>query len=277
MKQRTLVKRVSCAGIGLHTGAHVGLALLPACADSGIVFARSDCSPLAEIRVCPAAIAGSRHATRLAQGGLAVSTVEHLLAAASALRIDNLRIELDGPEVPDLDGCALSFARLLRSAGAQEQPAPRRALRLARRIELRDGERWIRAEPAEGLQLSYAIDFEHPAIGSQQLALGPLTPELFERELAGARTFGFLAELPRLQRLGLARGGDLERVLMLDERALLTPGGLRFKDEFVRHKLLDLVGDLALLGRPLEARVGVSRGGHALHHALVAELAARAG
>lgn len=277
MNQRTLAEPVSCGGIGLHTGARVQLALQPARADSGIVFARCDRSPAAEIRVCPTSIAGSRNATRLAQAGVEVSTVEHLLAAVSALRIDNLRVELDGPEVPDPDGCALAFARLLRSAGSREQPAPRRALRLARRVELHDGARWIAAEPAEGLQLRYAIDFDHPAIGAQELALGPLTPELFERELAGARTFGFLAELPLLQREGLARGGDLGRVLVLDERALLNPGGLRYPDEFVRHKLLDLVGDLALLGRPLEARVRVSRGGHALHHALVAELASLSG
>jgi UDP-3-O-[3-hydroxymyristoyl] N-acetylglucosamine deacetylase len=258
----------------LHTGAEVALEIHPAAPDCGIVFARRDLGAGREIRVEPAAIAMGRNATTLAQRDASVGTVEHLLAAAYALRLDNLRIELDGPEVPDLDGCARAFCELLASGGMREQGAQRRVLRLARAVEIRAGERWIRAEPAERLDLGAAIDFAHPAIGVQSFELGELTPASFAREVAPARTFGFLAELPALQRDGLARGGDLARVLILDESALLTPGGLRFPDEYARHKLLDLVGDLALLGRPLAARVRVARGGHALHHALVAELAA---
>ncbi len=276
MRQRTLRGVVSCSGIGLHSGRPVQLSLHPARADSGIVFVRSDLSPAAEIRVCPAAIASGRHATVLAQGGASVATVEHLLAAALAFGVDNLRVELDAAELPDLDGCALAYCALLRAAGVCEQPAPRRRLRLARGLELRDGTRWIRAEPARGLELGYRIDFAHAAIGVQELALGPLTPALFERELAPARTFGSVEEIAALREQGLAQGGRLEHVLVLDSGGLRTPGGLRFPDEFVRHKLLDLVGDLALLGCALEARIQVARGGHALHHALVAALAAEA-
>jgi UDP-3-O-[3-hydroxymyristoyl] N-acetylglucosamine deacetylase len=272
--QHTLEKRVACRGVGLHGGTDVSLAIHPAAPDHGVVFARRDLGPGSEIRVSPAAIAASRYATMLASGTASVGTVEHLLAAAYALGLDNLRIELDGPEVPDLDGCASAFCELLAGGGRREQAAPRPVLRLARAVELRDGERWIRAEPAPSLDLGVAIDFAHPAIGAQSYELGELTPESFAREVAPARTFGFLADLPALKQQGLARGGDLSRVLILDERELLTPGGLRFPNEYARHKLLDLVGDLALLGRTLAASVRASRGGHALHHALVRAIAA---
>jgi UDP-3-O-[3-hydroxymyristoyl] N-acetylglucosamine deacetylase len=221
-----------------------------------------------------AALRSTRFATSLASGDASVGTVEHLLAALYGLGIDNVRVEVSGPELPVMDGSAAPFVYLIRSAGIFRQREPRAELRVRRPVEVREGERWIRVEPARGLQISYAIDFDHPSIGRQELRADAVDPEWFERELSAARTFGFLHEVRGLWDAGFARGGSLDNTVVLDADAVANPSGLRWRDEFVRHKVLDLLGDLALLGLRLRGRVRVERGGHALHLALVTALLA---
>jgi UDP-3-O-[3-hydroxymyristoyl] N-acetylglucosamine deacetylase len=274
--QRTIGAAVACAGTGLHTGAPARLRLLPAPADAGIAVVRVVDGRRVEIPAIPECVVSTERATTLAREGVCAATVEHLLAALYGLGIDNLRAELDGPELPALDGSAAPWVDLLRRAGACEQAAPRRALVLGREIEVRDGERWIRAEPAERFAVAYAIEFSHAAVGRQELAIEGDDAERFAAEIAPARTFGFASELRELEGAGLARGGSLASAVLLDERGVVNPEGLRFPDEPVRHKILDLYGDLALLGRRLRARVRVERGGHRLHQALVAALAREA-
>lgn len=272
MRQKTIAEKVSCAGVGLHSGRPVQLSLHPARANAGIVFARTDLPGAPEIPARPGAVCSTQFATSLARGGASVGTVEHLLAAAHALGIDNLRVELDGPEVPVMDGSAAAFSSLLRSAGLFPQRASRPKLRIRRPIEVEEGDRRIRVEPAHWLRVSYAVDFQHPAIGRQEFHLERLEARIFERELAGARTFGFLSEVQDLWRAGFARGGSLENAVVLDGQRVVNPGGLRWPDEFVRHKVVDLLGDLALLGLPVLGHVVVERGGHSLHQRLVSQI-----
>jgi len=278
--QRTIAEKIACTGIGLHGGRPVHLTLQPARVATGIVFVRTDLEPHVEIPARPELVVDTRMATTLGVGGATVGTIEHLLAALRGLGIDNVRVELDGPEVPVMDGSAASFVFLIRTAGIFEQNAPRRTLRLREPVEVRDGDRWARIEPGHGLQLSYEIDFAHPSIGRQAIERLELTPESFDRELSRARTFGFLRDVQALWGTGLGQGGSLNNAVLLDERVVLNRDGLRWPDEFVRHKALDLVGDLALVGVEIEGHVRVHKGGHALHQALVAEvlrvLAARA-
>jgi len=274
--QRTIAEKVTCTGIGLHTGAPVELALHPARAYSGVVFERTDTTHPTEIPARPDCVTSTQHATTVGRGGATIGTVEHLLAACYGLGVDNLRVEVRGPEIPVMDGSADPFVYLLRQAGLFEQSAPRRVLRVREPVEVRDGVRRIRVEPSRRLQVSYAVDFAHPTIGRQQMAGLALVNGTFESELSRARTFGFLHEVEALWRAGLARGGSLENTVVLDDAGVMNPEGLRWSDEFVRHKALDLLGDLALLGMPLVGHVHVERGGHALHQRLVAELARRA-
>ena len=262
--------------MGLHTGKPVQLTLHPARAGSGIVFVRTDISHPIEIPATQTSLVRTHLATTLGRGDVCVDTVEHLLAAFYGLGIDNARVEIDGPEIPGMDGSAASFASLIRSAGAYEQSALRRVMRVRRPLEIRDGDRWLRVEPHRGLKVSYEIDFAHPLIGRQVLRDFAVGEESFEREIAPARTFGFVAEVQALWRAGRARGASLDNTLVLDASRVLNRGGLRFADEFVRHKVLDLLGDLALLGARLEGHVRVRRGGHALHQRLVAKLAGAA-
>jgi UDP-3-O-[3-hydroxymyristoyl] N-acetylglucosamine deacetylase len=274
MNQRTIAEKISCTGIGLHSGEPVQLTLCPARAGSGIVFVRTDLTAPVEIPARPGSVTSTQYATTLGRGPATVGTVEHLLAAVYSLGVDNLRIEVDGPEVPVMDGSSASFVFLLRAAGLFEQPAARARLRVQRPFEIRDGDRWIRIEPARELRISYAIDYLHPAIGRQSLADVRVDGDTFEREICRARTFGFLHEVQTLWQLGLARGGNLDNTVVLDEERVLNRDGVRFPDEFVRHKVLDLIGDLALLGMPIEGHVHVERGGHALHQRMLAELLA---
>jgi UDP-3-O-[3-hydroxymyristoyl] N-acetylglucosamine deacetylase len=250
----------------------VQLALHPARADTGVVFVRTDLPGEPEIPARAGAVSSTQFATSLARGGASVGTVEHLLAAVHALGIDNLRVELDGPEIPVMDGSAASFTWLLRQAGLFPQRALRPVLRIRRPIAVAEGDRRILVEPARALRVSYAVDFDHPAIGRQEFVLERLEARLFEREVAGARTFGFLREVQDLWRAGFARGGSLENAVVLDEEGVVNPGGLRWPDEFARHKVLDLLGDLSLLGLPLLGHVVVERGGHSLHQRLVASI-----
>jgi UDP-3-O-[3-hydroxymyristoyl] N-acetylglucosamine deacetylase len=273
--QCTIAEKIACTGIGLHTGKPVQLTLHPARAGTGIVFVRTDLPRPVEIPATSASLTGPAHlATTLGREGATLDTVEHLLAAAYGLGVDNLRVEVDGPEVPGMDGSAASFVFLLRAAGLYEQSARRHVLRITRPIEIREGSRRIRIEPARGLRVSYEIDFDHPCIRRQTLRDVAIDATTFEREIARARTFGFFAEVDALWRAGRARGACLDNTIVLDAVRVLNRDGLRFPDEFVRHKVLDLLGDLALLGVRLEGHVRVERGGHALHQKLVAKLAA---
>jgi UDP-3-O-[3-hydroxymyristoyl] N-acetylglucosamine deacetylase len=274
-RQRTIAETISCTGIGLHTGAPVHLTLEPAAPGAGVVFVRADLAHPVEIPVRPDAVVGASFATTLGCGDVTVSTVEHLLSALYCLGVDNVRIEVDGPEVPIMDGSAASFVFLIRAAGIREQAAERRRLRVRKSFEIRDGERRVRVEPSRSLKISYAIDFAHPSVGRQAIRSLVLSDGSFEREICRARTFGFLHEVEALWRAGLARGGSLDNTVVLDAQRVLNRDGLRWPDEFVRHKVLDLVGDLALLGVGLEAHVEVERGGHALHQKLVSEILSR--
>ena len=266
--------------MGLHTGQPVQLTMHPGLADSGIVFLRpagDGSGRLVEIPARPENVISTANATTLALDGESVSTVEHLLAALRSNGIDNVRIELDGPEVPGMDGSAASFTYLIQSAGQFVQSEPRSVLVIRRKLGYTDGNRSIQIEPARTYRISYAVDFEHPVIGRQALEIADMTPRYFEREIARARTFGFLREVGVLWKAGMARGGSLENTVLLDDHRVLNPGGLRWPDEFVRHKVLDLLGDLALLGHPIQGHVTVERGGHGLHRALIEAILAQQG
>jgi UDP-3-O-[3-hydroxymyristoyl] N-acetylglucosamine deacetylase len=291
VQQSTVVRRVALCGTGLHSGEEVEIALRPADAGSGIVFVSLDTGGGrgdVEIPARAAALVSSARATTLAarrsrQGGglpegdlggesARVSTVEHLLATLYALGIDNARVEVTGSEIPALDGSAAPLLDWVRLAGRETQSAARPAFEIAEPLEIRDGDRWIRIEPAECLRISYAIDFEHPCIGRQRLDISSVDEKTYERELAAARTFGFASEVQALRDAGLALGGSFDNTIVLDETRILNAEGLRWPDEFVRHKIVDLVGDLALLGASLHAHVQVEKGGHRLHHRLVRAL-----
>jgi UDP-3-O-[3-hydroxymyristoyl] N-acetylglucosamine deacetylase len=261
--RHTLKRTVHVEGIGLHTGRHVRLTLSPASAGTGVRFVRTDMGREVPARV--ECLSRLDHATRLSSGEASVETVEHLLSALYALGVDDARIELDGPEVPILDGSATPFVDLVLEAGLRALSVPRCQIEILCPIEVRRGDKWMRVSPAPELRVSYSISFEHPAL-RQQSASFALTPEVFASEIAPARTFGFLHEVEALRRNGLARGGTLDNALVFGEEGALSP--LRFEDECVRHKILDAVGDLALLGLPLRGHVEAHRAGHALHAAL---------
>ena len=271
-KQRTIAETIACKGIGLHSGGPVALELHPAAPGTGVVFVCRDGATCVEIPARSALVTSTANATTLSKDGASISTVEHLLAALSALGVDNVRAEVQGAEIPVMDGSAAPFVERIRAVGTRVQSAPRRCLVVQEPLSVSDGARRIRIEPAPALRISYAIDFAHPAIGRQQLEIPDCTPRVFEKELAGARTFGFLKDFEALRAAGLAGGASLDNTLVLDEKGLVNPDGLRWPDELVRHKVLDLLGDLALIGHPIRGHVLVERGGHSLHRALVAEL-----
>jgi UDP-3-O-[3-hydroxymyristoyl] N-acetylglucosamine deacetylase len=264
-RQKTIARQAGICGVGIHTGRPVHLELHPAPAGTGIVFRRVDSG--VEIPALATEVSSVELATTLGRDDVTISTVEHLLAAVRACDIDNLRIDLDGPEVPILDGSALPFVHLLDAAGVQWQGAPRRILAITAPITVELGGKRIRATPFAGLRVSYEIDFAVPAIGHQEADV-VLSREAFVRELAPARTFALLEDVERLHRRGLGLGGNL------DNCVVFGPGGpsnttLRFPDEPVRHKALDAIGDLTLAGAPLWAHVEVERGGHQVHYALL--------
>jgi UDP-3-O-[3-hydroxymyristoyl] N-acetylglucosamine deacetylase len=268
--QTTLRTLVSIEGIALHTGHHVRATFRPAPEDHGIIFRRED-HPGVTLPALPESALGFDHATTLGVGSVQVGTVEHALSAARGLGIDNLDIEVRGDELPILDGSAMPFVRLFQAAGVERQQRARRPIQIARRREIRRGDKSISVQPGRGLTITYEIDFPHRAIGHQSLTI-EIAPEAYASRIAPARTFGFLHEIDYLRQRGLARGGSLQNAIVLDEKNILS-GPLRFPDEFVRHKILDLVGDLALLGRPVEGKIHARKAGHALHAELVRELA----
>ena len=274
-QQRTIAEKISCTGLGLHSGVPVAVTLRPARVNTGVVLVRNDGGRSVEIPARSRFVSSTSHATTLSKDGASVTTVEHLLAALRAFGVDNVRIEVNGPEIPAMDGSATSFVYLIRSAGVYEQPELRPTIRIDEPIEVVEGARRMRIEPCRYFRISYAVDFEHPAIQRQELQIPRLTSQTFERELAPARTFGFLHEVSALREAGLAKGGCLENTVVLDAARVINGDGLRWPDEFVRHKVLDMVGDLSLLGMPIQGHVKVERGGHALHQRLVTEILAR--
>ena len=272
--QHTLAGPAIFAGVGLHTGRRIRAAILPAAAGSGIVFVRTDLGGRA-IQARAGNVVDTRLNTVLGDGsGATVSTVEHLMAAFAALEVDNAVVELDGPEAPIMDGSAAAFVQMIDHVGLRRQEAARQYLEVLRPIEVTDGCRRASLRPAARLELAFEIDFDSPAIGRQHIDL-VMDQAAFRAQLADCRTFGFLHEVEALRAAGLALGGSLDNAVVVDGEAVLNPEGLRRPDEFVRHKALDALGDLYLLGLPLMGRFEGVRAGHALNNALVRKLLAR--
>jgi UDP-3-O-[3-hydroxymyristoyl] N-acetylglucosamine deacetylase len=264
-RQRTFKQRASLDGIGLHSGANVRLTLAPASADSGIVFVRDG----VEIPALSEFVVDTTMNTSLGRGGTRVGTVEHLLAALAGCGIDNARIEVEGPEVPIMDGSSDPFVSLVRRAGIHELRPARRFLLVRQPVTINDGDKLVRLSPARGkFSIHYTIDFKHPLISDQSFKM-EMTESSFQKDIARARTFGFKRDVERLHEAGLARGGSLENAVVVDDFNILNPEGLRFPDEFVRHKILDAVGDLSLIGMPIIGHLTAVKSGHALNHQLV--------
>src|ERR687892_2033479 len=269
LKQRTLKSLIRASGVGLHTGAKVRIALRPAPADTGVVFRRIDLPSPVDIPAHAELVGEARLASTLIRGDVKIHTVEHLMSALSGLGIDNAFVDLDAPELPILDGSASPFVLLLQQAGLEEQAAPKRFLRVKKTVEVRDGDKWARLEPYEGFRLSFSIEFRHPVIErSTQSVTVDFAETSYLTEIARARTFGFMHEVEDLRDSGLALGGGLDNAVVLDEYRVLNSDGLRFADEFIRHKLLDAIGDLYLLGRPLLGAFTAHKSGHALNNRL---------
>jgi len=266
--RRTLRREVGCTGIGLHSGKPVRLVLRPAAPEHGIRFFRADVG--VEIPATLEHLARLDHATTLSRNGVSIDTVEHLLSALGSLGVDDARIEVDGPEVPVLDGSAAPFVILIHEAGLRPLPAPRRYLKVLKPVEIVRGSKRARLAPAEHLRVSYTIGFDHPLLRHQTYSLR-VTPESFAEEVAPARTFGFLRDVEAMRRAGLALGGSLDNAVVIGESGVLN-NKLRFEDEFVRHKILDALGDLSLVAHPVVGHLEVVKGGHALHAALAQRL-----
>jgi UDP-3-O-[3-hydroxymyristoyl] N-acetylglucosamine deacetylase len=268
--QRTLRRPVSCTGIGLHSGNKVTLSLKPAPADSGIRFRRTDLGGL-EIPATVTHLGGIRYQTGLTREAVSVETVEHLLAALTAIGIDNVVVELTHPEVPIMDGSAAPFVYLiLNEAGVKTLSAPRRYLKVLRPISLTHGDKRIALYPSDHFKVTYSISFDHPLLRHQSRTMR-ISEETFVEEIAPARTFGFLKEVEMLRQRGLALGGSLDNAIVLGETGVLN-NALRFEDEFVRHKILDVIGDLSLVGHPVIGHLVAHRGGHGLHTAFAAKI-----
>jgi UDP-3-O-[3-hydroxymyristoyl] N-acetylglucosamine deacetylase len=279
MRQRTLKTSAHTVGIGLHSGAKVALTLRPAAADSGIVFRRTDLDPRVSIAVDAFAVGDTRMASTLEHDGARVGTVEHLMSALAGLGIDNCFIDVDAAEIPIMDGAAASFVFLIQSAGIVEQNAARRFIRVLEPVEVREGEGddliWARLEPHDGFRLRFTIDFRHPAIdATEQDVEFDFARDDYVSTVARARTFGFVNDVEALRAVGLARGGSFENAIVMDEYRVLNSDGLRSGDEFAKHKILDAIGDLYCLGRPLMASYRAYRSGHRLNNQLLRALLA---
>ena len=280
IQQRTIKSLTRAVGVGLHSGQRVEITLRPAAPDTGVVFRRIDVAQPVDIPVSALAVSDTRLASTLSNGGVKVHTVEHLMSACSGLGLDNLYVDITAEEVPILDGSAASFVFLLQSAGIELQNAPRRFIRLLEPIEVRQGEgaaaKWARLEPYNGFCLSFEIDFKHPAVDATGQSVSfDLSSNTYVRDIARARTFGFTRDVETMRSLGLAMGGGLDNAIVMDDYKVLNAGGLRYDDEFVKHKILDAMGDLYLLGKPLLARYSAFRSGHALNNELLRVLLAQ--
>lgn len=280
LKQRTVKNLVKTIGVGLHSGTKVELTLRPAAPDTGIVFRRVDLNPAVDFPVSAASVGDTRMASTLIKDGAKVSTVEHLMSACAGLGIDNLHIDVSAEEIPIMDGSASSFVYLLQQAGLQEQNAAKKFIRVIKSVEIREGhgaaEKWARLDPFDGFKLNFFIEFNHPAVdGTSQRAEVDFSQVSYVRDVARARTFGFMQDVETLRGLGLARGGSLENAIVMDEYRILNKDGLRYDDEFVRHKILDAIGDLYLVGHPLLASYAAHKSGHGLNNQLLRVLLAQ--
>lgn len=270
LRQRTLKSLVSASGVGLHTGQKVRITLRPAPADTGVVFRRVDLASPVDIPARAELVGEARLASTLIKGDVKIHTVEHLMSALGGLGVDNAYVDLDAPELPIMDGSASPFVLLIQQAGIEEQASAKKFLRVTRRVEVVDGDKWARLDPYEGYRLSFSIEFRHPVIErTTQAVTVDFAETSYLKEIARARTFGFMHEVEDLRDSGLALGGGLDNAVVLDEYRVLNSEGLRFADEFIRHKLLDAIGDLYLLGRPLLGAFTAHKSGHAMNNRLL--------
>lgn len=279
LRQRTIKKITKTVGIGLHSGLKVELVLRPAAPNTGIVFNRVDLNPPVSIPVSAEAVGDTMLASTLVKDGVRISTVEHIMSACAGLGIDNLYIDVNFEEIPIMDGSASSFVFLLQQAGLEEQNAIKKYIRIKKSIEVRDDgkdKKWARLEPYNGFKLDFLIDFNHPAIDStHQRAVVDLAETSYVKDVARARTFGFVKDVETLRGMGLARGGSLENAIVLDDYRILNPHELRYEDEFVRHKILDAIGDLYIVGHPILGIYTAYKSGHALNNQLLRTLLAQ--
>jgi UDP-3-O-[3-hydroxymyristoyl] N-acetylglucosamine deacetylase len=270
LRQRTLKSLVSASGVGLHTGQKVRITLRPAPIDTGVVFCRVDLASPVDVPARAELVGEARLASTLILGDVKVHTVEHLMSALGGLGVDNAYVDLDAPELPIMDGSASPYVLLIQQAGIEEQAAAKKFLRVTRRVEVKDGDKWARLDPYDGYRLSFSIEFRHPVIErSTQAVTVDFAETSYLKEIARARTFGFMHEVEDLRDSGLALGGGLDNAVVLDEYRVLNSEGLRFADEFIRHKLLDAIGDLYLLGKPLLGAFTAHKSGHALNNRLL--------
>ena len=275
VKQRTLKNAVRATGVGLHSGRKVTLNLRPAAPNTGIVFRRVDLPQPLDIRAEPHAVGDTRLSSCLEQGGARVATIEHLMSAFAGLGIDNVYVDLDGPEVPIMDGSASPFVFLLQSAGIEEQGAPKKFVRVLRTVEAKQGDKWVRFDPFDGFKVTFSIDFNHPVFArTNRTVTIDFGVTSFVKEIARARPFGFMQDVEDMRAAGLALGGSLDNAVVMDEFRVLNNDGLRYEDEFVKHKVLDAIGDLYQLGHPILGAFTAHKSGHALNNMLLRELLA---
>jgi len=273
IKQRTLKTQVKTTGVGLHSGAKVEMTLRPAAAGTGILFRRVDLDPPVDIPVDPYKVTDTRLCSALTAGDAKVATVEHLMSALAGLGIDNIVVDLTGPEIPILDGSAAPFVFLLQSAGIEELNAPKQFIRITQPIEVKDGDKWVRLSPYDGFRVDFTIDFDHPVFDqSGQVVSVDFADTSYIKEVARARTFGFMHEVEMLRNNNLALGGSLDNAIVMDEYRVLNADGLRYDDEFVKHKVLDAIGDFYMIGKPIIGRLEAHKSGHALNNRLLRAL-----
>jgi UDP-3-O-[3-hydroxymyristoyl] N-acetylglucosamine deacetylase len=273
LKQRTLKKTVSATGVGLHNGEKVIMTLKPAPVDSGIVFCRADLPGAPTIQATPDAVKDTRLCSALEQNGARVATVEHLMSALAGLGVDNVRIEVTASEIPIMDGSSGPFIYLLQSAGIVEQNAPKKFIKIKKIVEIKEADKWVKFEPYHGFKMEFTIDFAHPVFDhSGKTVTIDFADNSYIKEISRARTFGFMHEVEYLRANGLARGGSLDNAIVLDEYRVLNADGLRYEDEFAKHKVLDAIGDLYMLGHPILGAFTAYKSGHALNNQLLRAL-----
>jgi len=273
LKQRTLKKAISATGVGLHNGEKVTLTLRPAAADTGIVFKRVDLPQPNEILATPDSVHDTRLCTALEANGARVATVEHIMSALAGLGVDNVYIEVDASEIPIMDGSSGPFVYLLQEAGIVEQAAAKKFIRVRKSIEVIDGDKWVRFEPYHGFKVDFTINFNHPVFENSGSQVNiDFAEDSYIKEISRARTFGFMHEVEYLRSNGLARGGSLDNAIVLDEYRVINADGLRYDDEFAKHKVLDAIGDLYMLGHPILGAFYAYKSGHSLNNQLLRAL-----
>jgi UDP-3-O-[3-hydroxymyristoyl] N-acetylglucosamine deacetylase len=276
IKQRTLKNAIRVTGVGLHTGQQIHLALIPAPEDSGIVFRRVDLNPNVEIKAAAKNVGETTLSTCLVNGDVRVSTIEHLMSAMAGMGIDNALVELDGPEIPIMDGSASPFVFLLQSAGVQEQQAPKKFVRIIKEVTLKDGDKYASFLPYDGFKVAFSIEFDHPVFQGHKLETQvDFSSASFVQEISRARTFGFMHEIEYLRSKGLVQGGSMDNAIVVDQYKILNEDGLRFEDEFVKHKVLDAIGDLYVLGNSILGEFRAHKSGHSLNNRVLRQLIAQ--